>query len=87
MSPVALLALELEAGVKVVEQLPIGSFDQRIHRLHHLRIIVPLIPKALPNVGPVLLLHMRIVVFLVGPTPRHEHRPPPLLQPVEHVIV
>ena len=73
--------------MKVVEQLPIGSLDQLIDGRHHLRIIVPLIPKALTNVSPVFLLHMRIVIFFVRSTARHEHRLRPLLQPLEHVMV
>jgi hypothetical protein len=33
----------------------------------------------LPDMRPVLLLHMRIVILLVGPTARHEHRAGSLL--------
>src|SRR5438477_12424817 len=48
---------------------------------------MPFIPEALADVSPILLSHMRVVVLLIRPTPRHEHRSGPLLQPTHHVII
>ncbi len=73
--------------MKVIKQLPIGSLGQRVDQSHHFRIIVPFIPKALAYMRPVFLLHMRVVILLVRPTARHEHRSCSLLEPPQHVIV
>src|SRR5260370_19032 len=83
----ALLALQFEARMEVVVQLPVGPLDQRIDRRHHFGVVMPLITKALANVRPVLLLHMRLVVFLVGPLARPEHRPLAFLPPATHVLL
>src|SRR3954468_10880208 len=66
----ALFALQLETGVKEVAQWPIGLLDERIDQGHRLGIVVPLIAKALTDVRPVLLFHVRIVIFFVGATAR-----------------
>ena len=41
----AFFALQLETGVKVIEQLPVGSLDQPIDRFDDFGVVVPLMPK------------------------------------------
>ena len=60
------LVVEFEAGVKVVLQLPVSTPDQGVDRFHHFGIVMPLVSKGLPHMGPVFLLHPGIVVFLYG---------------------
>src|SRR5882724_1049802 len=83
----ALFTFQLQAGVEIIKQLPIGSLDQRVDQLHHFGIVVSFIPKTLTDMSPILLFHMRVVVLLIRPTPGHEHRSRPLLQPAHHVII
>src|ERR1051325_10855563 len=86
-SLLSLLAFQLQAGVEVIEQLSISAFDQFIHQPDGLWVIIALISKRLSDVRPVLLLHMRVVVFLVGPAAGHKDRPRALLQPVQDVVI
>src|SRR5665811_2492062 len=59
----ALLALQFETGVKEVEQGPVGFLDHDVDQFHYFRIVVPLIPKTLSDMGVILLLDMGIVIF------------------------
>src|SRR5262245_35758162 len=43
--------------------------------------------QGLPDVSPVFLLNVGIVVLLVRPAASHEHRPLARLEPAQHVVI
>jgi hypothetical protein len=59
------------------------EFVESIHERHDFRIFQPIIPQPLANMGPVLVLHVGIVIFLILPAPCELDRLLPVLGEIE----
>jgi len=65
---VPFLLLELHDRLEEVLQQPPLVPVQVMNQLDQLRLIVPCVAEQQPHLGPVLLLHMRVVILPIGST-------------------
>lgn len=78
---------ELHRGAEeVMEQPPLPSIEA-VEQINDARIREPLIAEPLPDMSPVLLLHMGVIVFVVGPASGELNRVPSAGEMSQEVVI
>jgi len=83
----ALLGLQFLHRQKLIELLSQGTFAQCVDQWRHLRVVIPLISRVLPQVCPITLFDVRIVILVIGSRPRNQHQPLSHLKILHQVMV